>query len=40
MIMRKLANTNFMSWKATENVLEGPEVAVVTGENPLSEDVA
>ena len=40
MIMRKLANTNFMSWKATENVLEVPEVAAVTGENPLSEDVA
>jgi len=40
MIMRKLANTNFMSWKATENVSESPEVAVVTGENPLSEDIA
>ena len=30
MIMRKLANTNFMSWEATENFLEGFEVAVAT----------
>ena len=28
MIMRKLANTNLMSWEATENFLEGPEVIV------------
>ena len=40
MIMRKFANTNFMSRNATENVLEGPEVAVVTRENLLPEDVA
>ena len=30
MIMRKLANTNFMSWEATENFLESSEVAVAT----------
>ena len=30
MIMRKLANTNFMSWDATDNFLEGFEVAVAT----------
>ena len=30
MIMRKLANTNVMSWEATENFLEGFEVAVAT----------
>ena len=32
MIMRKLANTNFMSWEATENFLEGFEIAVVACE--------
>ena len=30
LIMRKLANTNFMSWEATDNFLEGFEVAVAT----------
>ena len=30
MILRKLANTNVMSWEATENFLEGSEVAVAT----------
>ena len=30
MIMRKAANTNFMSWETTENFLEGSEVAVAT----------
>ena len=30
MILRKLANTNFMSWEATENFLEGSEVGVAT----------
>ena len=30
MIMIKVAKTNFMSWEATENFLEGPEVILVT----------
>ena len=30
MIMKKLENTNLMSWEATENFLEGSEVAVAT----------
>ena len=30
MIIRTLAKTNFMSWEATENFLEGPEVILVT----------
>ena len=34
MIMRKLAKTNFMSWKATHNFLEGSEVAVATFYTP------
>ena len=37
MIVRKLAKTNFMSWEATENFLEGPEVTLVTSENSLFE---
>ena len=30
MIIRKLAKTNFMSWEATENFLQGLEVTLVT----------
>ena len=30
MIMRKAANTNFISWETTEKFLEGSEVAVTT----------
>ena len=30
MIIRRLAKTNFMSWKATEFFLVGPEVILVT----------
>ena len=34
MIMRKLSNTNFMSWKATENFLELSEVTFATFSTP------
>ena len=40
MIIKKLTNTNFMSWETTEKILERPEVAVVSHQNSLFEVVA
>ena len=37
MSIMRLAKTNFMSWKATENFFECPEVILVTWENSLFE---
>ena len=37
MIFRKLANTNIMSWEATEKFLEDPEVIIFIWENTLFE---
>ena len=37
MIISKLANIYFMSWKPIENFFEDPEVTVVTCETPFFE---